>query len=141
MKVARVWLDQDIELSLDQDKTKKMIKVPTSKFPTEPWNLLVTSIACNVNESVGATDKGMTDLLERTCVTDASLSVEDSANALEEFMQSKRKAHGVHKNDDFIRFEFSSKRKRMSTVISNATGNGGYDKRLLCKGASEYVLE
>ena len=56
-------------------------------------------------------------------------------------MQAQRKKYGVHKNDDFIRFEFSSKRKRMSTVISNATGNGGYDKRLLCKGASEYVLE
>ena len=27
----------------------------------------------------------------------------------------------------------------MSTIISNATGNGGYDKRLLCKGASEMV--
>jgi hypothetical protein len=27
----------------------------------------------------------------------------------------------------------------MSTIISNATGNGGYDKRLLVKGASEMV--
>ena len=27
----------------------------------------------------------------------------------------------------------------MSTIICNATGNGGYDKRLLVKGASEMV--
>ena len=27
----------------------------------------------------------------------------------------------------------------MSTIIENATGQGGYDKRLLCKGASEMV--
>ena len=28
----------------------------------------------------------------------------------------------------------------MSTIIENATGNGGYDKRLLIKGASEMIL-
>ena len=38
-----------------------------------------------------------------------------------------------------IRFPFTSKRKRMSTIINNATGNGGYDRRLLIKGASEMV--
>lgn len=29
----------------------------------------------------------------------------------------------------------------MSTVVQNATGNGGYDKRLFIKGASELILE
>lgn len=38
-----------------------------------------------------------------------------------------------------IRFPFSSKRKRMSTVLENI-GNGGYDKRIHIKGASEIVL-
>ena len=28
----------------------------------------------------------------------------------------------------------------MSTIISDATNSGGYDKRLLCKGASEIIL-
>mmetsp|Transcript_16551 Transcript_16551/g.20923 ORF Transcript_16551/g.20923 Transcript_16551/m.20923 type:complete len:227 (-) Transcript_16551:1510-2190(-) len=51
-----------------------------------------------------------------------------------------RDQHKVGARDDFIRFEFSSNRKRMSTIISNATGQGDYDKRLLCKGASELVL-
>jgi len=29
----------------------------------------------------------------------------------------------------------------VSTIISNATGNGGYDKRIHVKGASEMVLK
>ena len=41
--------------------------------------------------------------------------------------------------EGMIRFPFTSKRKRMSTIINNATGNGGYDRRLLIKGASEIV--
>ena len=118
----------------------KMTKLDTKMFPQTPWDTLVTSIVCNVPEEVGATDKGMTDLIERTCVPDASLDDEKTKKALEDFLQAKRKQFGVHKDDEFTRFEFSSKRKRMSTIISNA-GVGGYDKRLLCKGASEYVLE
>lgn len=117
-----------------------MLKLDTKVFPSAPWELLMTSIICNVPEDVGATDKGMTDLLERCCITDASLSVAKTAVALEEHFQAERKKYKVHKNDPFQRFEFSSKRKRMSTIISNATGAGGYDKRLLCKGASEYVV-
>jgi Ca2+ transporting ATPase len=140
MKVARVWLDKDVELNLDQDDEGKMTKIDPGMFPAQPWETLVTSIVCNVPEEVGATDKGMTDLLERTCVPDAKLNDAQTKEALEKFLQARRKQHGVHKDEEFTRFEFSSKRKRMSTIISNA-GNGGYDKRLLCKGASEYVLE
>ena len=50
-----------------------------------------------------------------------------------------RKQHNVYEKNSFITIPFSSSRKRMSTIIENATGNGGYDKRLLCKGASEMV--
>lgn len=44
-----------------------------------------------------------------------------------------------HLTEDKIRFPFSSKRKRMSTVLENL-GMGGYDKRLHMKGASEIVM-
>jgi len=50
-----------------------MTKIDTGIFPESLWPLLRTSIICNVPESVGATDKGMTDLLERTCVKDDKL--------------------------------------------------------------------
>lgn len=46
-----------------------------------------------------------------------------------------------HLKDDFIRFQFSSKRKRMSTIMENCGDTQyGYDKRLHVKGASEIVL-
>ncbi len=42
---------------------------------------------------------------------------------------------------DFTRFQFTSKRKKMSTVLENIEDNEhGYDKRLMTKGASEIVL-
>ena len=76
MKVAAVWLDKDIRLSLEQapDGHKLMTKVDTKVFPESLWPLLKTSIICNVPEKVGATDKGMTDLLERCCVKNDTLS-------------------------------------------------------------------
>ena len=40
-----------------------------------------------------------------------------------------------------IRFPFSSKRKRMSTVISNAHGKDSYNKRLLIKGGAEIIAK
>ena len=56
-------------------------------------------------------------------------------------MDSLMNKHNVsHSFDGKIRFPFSSSRKRMSTIIENATGNGGYDKRLHIKGASEMIL-
>ena len=41
----------------------------------------------------------------------------------------------------FVRFAFTSKRKKMSTVLQNIDDNEyGYDKRLHVKGAAEQVL-
>jgi len=47
-----------------------------------------------------------------------------------------------HLSADYIRFPFSSKRKRMSTICENIedTGNS-YKKRLYTKGGSEIILE
>ena len=42
----------------------------------------------------------------------------------------------MHVPEEKTRFNFSSKRKRMSTIIENI-GLGGYDKRIHCKGASD----
>lgn len=42
---------------------------------------------------------------------------------------------------DFMRFHFTSKRKRMTTIMEHCgTTEHGYDKRALIKGASEIVL-
>jgi Ca2+ transporting ATPase len=46
-----------------------------------------------------------------------------------------------HNKDPLIRFQFTSKRKKMSTILVNIDDNEhGYDKRLHIKGAAEYVL-
>jgi len=55
-------------------------------------------------------------------------------------MEVIKEKHNVAKKGEYIRFPFSSKRKRMSTIIENAKdGESGYNKRLLIKGASEIV--
>ncbi len=52
------------------------------------------------------------------------------------------KKRSDHLSDDFTRFHFTSKRKRMSTIMENVTDSEtGYDKRIHLKGASEIVLK
>lgn len=42
---------------------------------------------------------------------------------------------------DFMRFHFTGKRKRMTTIMEHCgTTEHGYDKRAFIKGASEIVL-
>lgn len=126
MKVAWIWAGKDIELNIDQDENKKMLPIKPLEIMGEThWNLISTSIACNVPTEFGATDKGMVDLLERGGVKMADI-------------QAKHKVSG---DDDFVRFPFSSSRKRMSTIISNAHGKDAYDKRLLIKGAAEMITK
>lgn len=54
-------------------------------------------------------------------------------------IDAKRKKHLP---PEFVRFHFTSKRKRMSTIIENCGHTEhGYDKRIHIKGASEIVLQ
>lgn len=46
-----------------------------------------------------------------------------------------------HLKDPFVRFEFTSRRKKTSTILEGIEDNEfGYSKRLFVKGASEIVL-
>lgn len=111
-------------MDIRQDEQKKMVPITPTDIMTEThWNHIATSVACNIPEEYGATDKGMTDLLERGSVN----------------IEALKKKHKVMQKDEKIRFPFSSKRKRMSTVIQNAHGNDTYDRRILVKGASEII--
>jgi magnesium-transporting ATPase (P-type) len=58
------------------------------------------NIACNTASKAGATDKAMSELIER-CGTDEKALI------------------AKHLSENLIRFPFSSKRKRMSTVLEN----------------------
>lgn len=78
------------------------------------------NISCNTSENPGPTDKAMTELMDlANC----------QMNALKE----------LHLPEHKIRFPFSSKRKRMSTIIENVETSNDYGKRLHVKGASEIV--
>lgn len=47
-----------------------------------------------------------------------------------------------HLPDDFIRFHFTSSRKRMSTICEKVDKTAhNYDKRIHMKGASEYIVD
>lgn len=125
MKVAMTWFGKETELPLEQDENKQLLKInPLDYFNPIHWDLTCQAIACNSPNNPGATDKGMVDLLERS-----NINLEDL-----------RIKHKVTDNDkDRIRFDFSSSRKRMSTVIQNAHGKDSYDRRLHIKGASELI--
>lgn len=125
MQVSNVWVGKDVKIPVDQDeKTKKLLPLDPKAYLPRHWALIEQGLSCNVPQDYGATDKCMVDLLERCGIT----------------MDTVRKKHKVGADDEFIRFPFSSKRKRMSTIISNATGAGGYDKRIHVKGAAELIF-
>lgn len=51
------------------------------------------------------------------------------------------KKRAQHLPRDFVRFHFTSKRKRMSSLIQNCgQTEHGYDKRIHMKGAAEIIL-
>ena len=106
MKVLNVWAGKDIDIPNTQNEvTKEMLPIKaTDYFNPEMWKIIEQSIACNIprEEDFSATDKGMADFLKRAGTDIHVLN----------------KTH----NHDAIRFPFTSGRKRMSTIISNATG-------------------
>jgi magnesium-transporting ATPase (P-type) len=54
-------------------------------------------------------------------------------------IESKRKQHIP---EGFTRFQFTSKRKRMSTIIEKVgQTEHSYDKRIHMKGAAEYIVD
>ena len=126
MTVVRIFAGKNFEINSDQDENKNLIAIKLEdQFTGFIVSHLTQGIACNtpLDANPSATDKALKDL-----VTRAGIDIELT-----------RKTHDVLEAGKFISIPFSSNRKRMSTIISNATGNGGYDKRLLVKGASEMV--
>lgn len=66
MKVAHIWLGKDIELNVEQDENKKMLPIkPLDYFSEVHWKLLEQSICCNIPSELSATDRSMSDLMER----------------------------------------------------------------------------
>lgn len=81
------------------------------------------ALNCASEKQMGATDKALDEFIVR-CQADKAALI----------------AKHLPTGDKLVRFPFNSTRKRMSTIIENATGKGGYDKRMFIKGAPEYLI-
>lgn len=110
METVRMWAGRDIEVP--QSAQAATIDLENLGLASNTIDNLTTAIACNIPDKCGPTDKAMTGLLER---------------AGKDILKI-RAAHQCPE-ERFIRFPFTSGRKRMSTVTQNH-GLGGYDKRL-----------
>lgn len=113
-------------------ETDKLVKVHDAKYQMSDFttcqqvqDLLIQSICCNTSgsmEEASATEQAMLQMMEKLDV-------------------DFEKVRSDHLPLDFIRFHFTSKRKRMSTIIENCgKTEHNYDKRILMKGASEFIL-
>jgi magnesium-transporting ATPase (P-type) len=127
MKVTNIYVGRDIKIDVTQDEvTKKMTPLDWNKdifgAQTDIFKPLIEqNVACNSGADPGPTDKSMVDLLER-CKTDA--------------VGIKK----LHAPQTAQKFPFTSKRKRMSTILENVEGaDPSYKKRIMVKGASEIV--
>ena len=125
MKVVNIWAGKDFVIPQDMDeKTRVMTKLNWVDYfgkADHPTPMHIEhGIACNTAEKPGATDRAMTELLERVDCNSAML--------VEKHLPESKQ-----------RFPFSSKRKRMSTILENLQTGNPYGKRIHVKGASEIV--
>lgn len=127
MKVTRIYAGKNIDIPQEIDEKTGVMSTLSWSNPDyfgkadHPIPMHIEhGVACNTAEKAGATDRAMTELLERV-QCDSKLLCEK------------------HLSEHKIRFPFSSKRKRMSTIVENLETGNSYGKRLHVKGASEIV--
>jgi Ca2+ transporting ATPase len=125
MKVVKIWAGKELdEIPQTMDADGKMSKLKWSNYFGKEGHIIPMhiehNVACNTSEKAGATDKAMTELIDRM-------------DCDQKILQER------HLPEHKIRFPFSSKRKRMSTVLENLETSNAYGKRLHIKGASEIV--
>ena len=74
-------------------------------------------------------------------VIESSATEMSMLKMVEKFGIDIEQVRKVHLPPEFLRFHFTSKRKRMSTLMEKCGHTEyGYDKRIHIKGASEIVL-
>jgi Ca2+ transporting ATPase len=125
MNVTDIWAGKDIALKTDDNLAGKFKWEQITDNNEKIKKLLQEGLCCNTSgtiEEASATEKAMLLFMDGIGV-----NIEEKRN---EFLP-----HG------FTRFHFTSKRKKMSTILQNVKDNeNGYDRRIHMKGASEIVL-
>lgn len=129
MKVTRIWCGKDCpEITQERKEGGKQGELCDLKWENLGMNsafapMIEQAVALNCADKMGATDLAVNELITR-CGAD------------KQYLKNKH----LPNLKNIIRFPFSSTRKRMSTIVENATGKGGYDKRMFIKGAPEYII-
>ena len=141
MTVKEIWQGEQVSLEIEDDNYVMANVISDEKtarlfLQACAWNTSGTS------EDSNATEKAILKMLDKFGWDYQQLREKYCSNFL---------SIGIHPLNDqdvqpimksnLVRFQFTSKRKKMSTILTNITDNVyGYDKRLHTKGASEIVL-
>jgi magnesium-transporting ATPase (P-type) len=121
MTVTNIWAGKDMQLKVNDSSYQWRDYFPSSE---KHINIIQEAVCCNtLDDDSSATEIAMVKMIDKFGVNIAE----------------KRRQHLPH---GFTRFLFSSKRKRMSTILENVSGtDNSYGKRIHLKGAAEIVLE
>ena len=122
MTVTNVWNGKDNHLDVEAEH----IDASTVITEENARELFIQACACN---SVG--DIGNTNATEEAILKMINQFGVDFHKTRDEFLP-----------EPFTRFQFTSRRKKMSTLLQNITDNeNGHNQRLHTKGAAEIVLK
>jgi len=122
MTVTHLWKGNFVEFNTDHQSYQTQKYFPSINHSS----LFFECGACNTHGSIKNTNA-----TERAII-----------NILKKFDVDIEGLRNKHLEDQFIRFQFTSKRKKMSTILTSIRDNEhGYDKRLHIKGAAEIVLD
>ena len=121
MTVTNIWAGRDNTVRVNESSY-----TPKEYFNNEKhYSHFIQALSCNTSGNV----------------KEASATELAMLNMLIKFGVDFEKVRKEHLPENFLRFHFTGKRKRMTTLIENCGQTEyGYDKRAHIKGASEIVL-
>lgn len=121
MTVKEIWQGEIRSL----DPELKVFNIAETIPHAKTAKLFMEACACNTSgtsDAASATEKAILVMLDK-------------------FGVDYKDLRGKHCKDPLVRFQFTSKRKKMSTILTEVKDNMyAYDKRLHVKGAAEIVL-
>lgn len=121
MTVKEIWQGEVRSIQPEDKQYVLSNLIPNEKVA----KLFLEACACNTSgtsEVAGATEKAILQMLDKLGC-------------------NYQKLRDQHCQDPLVRFQFTSKRKKMSTVLTCIDNNMyAYDKRLHVKGAAEMIL-
>lgn len=122
MTVTNMWLGVNKQVKVNDEKYQWGDYTASDKH----ISLMKEALCCNTSGS-----------LREASATEAALMI-----LMQKLGQDLNTKRAEHLPSDFTRFPFTSKRKRMSTILEKCKDTeSSYNKRIHMKGAAEIVLE